>query len=97
MARFPNLPYDAILEMPAAATATGLRPVHLDDYPDTLAAIITKKVSSARLTVEAALQGSRDLFVEALLADGAVTDRKVACEMRDALLEAHKEYLPNFF
>jgi len=93
----PNLPEDAILELPAVATATGLRPMQIHDFPDTLAAIITRKLTAIRLTVEAALAGDRKLFVEALLADGAVTDPEVARKMADELLEAHRQYLPNFF
>ncbi len=93
----PNLPADAVLELPAVATATGLRPVQMLDFPDPLAAIITRKLSAARLTVEAALAGDRKLFVEALLADGAVTDPEVARAMGEELLEAHRRYLPNFF
>ena len=92
-----NLPHDAILELPAAATATGLRPLQMLDFPDPLAAIITRKLTATLLTVEAALAGDRGLFVEALLADGAVTDPEVAREMAEELLEAHRQYLPNFF
>jgi len=93
----PNLPYEAILELPAAATATGLRPLQIRDFPDSLAAIITRKLSAALLTMEAALAGDRGLFVEALLADGAVTDPEVARKMGKELLEAHRQYLPSFF
>jgi len=93
----PNLPYEAILELPAAATATGLRPLQIRDFPDSLAAIITRKLSAALLTMEAALAGDRGLFVEALLADGAVTDPEVARKMGEELLEAHRQYLPSFF
>jgi alpha-galactosidase len=93
----PNLPQGAILEVPAVATATGLRPVQILDFPDTLAAVIARKVASIRLTVSAALAGSRALFVEALLADGAVADRGTAEALADDLLEAHRAYLPNFF
>jgi alpha-galactosidase len=92
-----NLPDDAILELPAVATATGLRPLQILDFPDPLAAIITRKLAATLLTVEAALAGDRRLFVEALLADGAVTDPEVAREMAEELLEAHRQYLPNFF
>jgi alpha-galactosidase len=46
--------------------------------------------------VEAALTGDRRLFVEALLADGAVSDPQVAARMADELLDAHQAYLPNF-
>ena len=48
------------------------------------------------LTVDAALSGDRRLFVEALLADGSVTDPEVASRMADEALEAHRQYLPNF-
>jgi len=93
----PNLPAEAILELPAAATATGLRPLQILDFPDPLAAIITRKLTATLLTVEAALAGDRGLFIEALLADGAVTDPEVAHKMADDLLEAHRQDLPNFF
>ncbi|MBN1218944.1 MAG: hypothetical protein JXM69_08450 [Anaerolineae bacterium] len=93
----PNLPADAVLELPAAATATGLRPLQILDFPDPLAAIINRKLAATRLTVEAALSGDRKLLVEALLADGAVTDPEVARKMGEELLEAHRQYLPNFF
>ena len=93
----PNLPADAVLEMPAAATATGLRPLQILDFPDPLAAIVSRRLASTRLTVEAALTGDRKLFVEALLMDGAVTDRGTAERMGEELLNAHRQYLPQFF
>jgi alpha-galactosidase len=93
----PNLPDDAILELPAAATATGFRPLQILDFPDPLAAIINRKLTATRLTVEAALTGDRKLLVEALLADGAVTDPEVARQMMEDLLAAHRQHLPNFF
>ena len=93
----PNLPAEAVLELPAAATATGLRPLQILDFPDPVAAIITRKLTATQLTVEAALTGDRRLFVEALLADGSVTDPEVADKMANELLEAHRQYLPNFF
>jgi len=93
----PNLPAEAILELPAVATANGLRPLQIFDFPDRLAAIITRKLTTTSLTVEAALTGDRELFVEALLADGAVTNPETARNMAAELLEAHRQYLPNFF
>ena len=93
----PNLPSDAVLEMPAAATATGLRPLQMLDFPETLAAIVTRRLASVRLTVAAALTGDRKLFVEAMLMDGAVTDRVVAERLGEELLTAQKQYLPQFF
>jgi alpha-galactosidase len=93
----PNLPAEAILEVPAAATATGLRPLLIPDFSDPLAAIINRKLTASTLTVQAALHGDRRLFVEALLADGAVIDSGIAGKLADELLQAHRAYLPNFF
>ena len=70
----PSLPDDAILECPAVATATGLHALRIPEVSPALSAILSRKLSATTLTVEAALTGNRDLFVEALLLDGAVTD-----------------------
>jgi len=91
-----NLPADAILELPCAATALGLRPLQLGDLPDLLAGILSRKLAATRLTVAAALAGDRRLFVEALLADGAITDPGSAERLADALLAAHREHLPQY-
>ena len=93
----PALPPEAVLELPAVATAGGLRPIQLPDFPAPLAAIISRRAAATSLTVEAALAGDRRLLVEALLADGAVSDPTVAGKLGDDLLEAHREHLPNFY
>ena len=51
------------------------------------------------LTVQAALEGSRDLFVQALLLDpsSAGADFSEIGQMADDLLLANEEYLPRFF
>ena len=46
--------------------------------------------------VEAALEGSREKFVQALLIDGAVQSVEVAWQLADDLLAAQREYLPQF-
>ena len=93
----PALPDDAILELPAVATATGLRPLQLPDFPDALAGIIARKLAPVGVTVEAALGADRALFAEALLLDGAVTDRAVARSLTEDLLRAQRRYVPRFF
>ena len=93
----PSLPDDAILEIPAVATPVGLLPIQTPDFSDELAGVISRRLASTRLTVEAALTGDRRLFVEALLLDGAITDRGVAASMMEDLLAAHRANLPNFF
>jgi len=92
----PNLPNEAVLELTTVATSRGLRAIQIPDFPDTLAAPLIRKIAAASLTVDAALTGSRKLFVEALLADGSVNDPSTAEKLADELLMAHKQYLPQF-
>lgn len=91
-----NLPQDAVIEMSCVATGRGLTPVRAIGYSEALAATQARKIAGIEVTVEAALRGSRKLFVEALLMDGSVSDRGVAERMADQLLEAHRQYLPQF-
>jgi alpha-galactosidase len=46
--------------------------------------------------VEAALAGSREKFIQALVLDGAVDSIAMAAELADELLAAHAQYLPRF-
>ncbi len=92
----PNLPDDAILELTSVATGRGIRAMSVPDFPDLLAAPLIRKIAAHRLTVEAALRGSRSLFVEALLMDGCVSDPDTARRLADELLQAQKAYLPQF-
>lgn len=92
----PNLPHNAILELPGTATSRGFSQLHSGPMPDVLAAILLRKITSIEITVEAALQGSRELFVEALIADGAITDVDTARKLSGELIEAHREHLPQF-
>ncbi len=92
----PNLPEYSILEMPAVASAKGIIPIQLRDFPDTLAAIVLKHAAISEIVVEAALKGSRKLFAEAILMGGYTHDRNDVAKMVDELLESHKDYLPQF-
>jgi alpha-galactosidase/6-phospho-beta-glucosidase family protein len=71
--------------------------VQIRDLSEELAAVINRRLASTRLTVSAALTGDRERWVEALLLDGAVSDRDAARALVSELAEAHKPYLPNFF
>lgn len=93
----PNLPADAVLELPAVATSSGLRPIQILDFPDPLAAILTRKLTATRVTVDAAMSGNRHLLSEALLLDGAVTNLDTAQTLGEELIEAQKDHLPNFY
>lgn len=92
----PNLPKDAVLEIPAAATGTGFSPIILNNFPDFIAGVVTKNLANIEVTVEAALKGDRKLFAEAILMGGYISDRNEVNKMVDELITAHKRYLPQF-
>jgi len=92
----PNLPSQALLEMPAIASARGFYPLRISDFPDGLAALLMKHIGILELTVQAAIKGNKQLFVEAVLAGGYMSNKEQVVEMVDELIQAHKQYLPQF-
>ena len=92
----PGLPGDAAVEIPGVATARGIRPVSVPDLGSPLTAILNQRLTSVYLAVEAAMTGDRDLVVEAILADGSVTDPDAAAKLTDALIAAQLQHLPMF-
>lgn len=92
----PYLPKDAVIECNAAATGAGFVPLLADDLPAALVEKLRAKTHAVELTVEAAVNGDREVMLEAMLADGGVTDLATARRLRDDLLAAHREHLPQF-
>jgi alpha-galactosidase len=92
----PAMPRGAVLEIPGIATARGLRAMTVPDLPTPIAAVLTARLAAVDLVIEAALSGRRELVIETLLADGAVTDPAQAGRLTDRYLEAQARYLPNF-
>ena len=92
----PNLPADAVLEMPAVAGGAGFMGLSSPPLHPALTAKLLAKIAAIEVTVEAALTGSFDLFVEALLTDGAVSDPDKAAALARNLIDAHKMHLPQF-
>jgi len=83
-----------VLELPGVAMAAGLRAVQVLGLPYPIVAILQRKLAATRLTVQAALTGRRDLVVEAMLADGSVTDPDVARRLAGDLLDAQRGHIP---
>ena len=92
----PDMPHDAVLELPASAGGSGFSALQSPALPPALAAKVLSKIAAVEVTVQAALQGSFDLFVEALLTDGSVSDPDKAVALARDLIEAHKAHLPQF-
>ena len=91
-----NLPPDAVVEGPAVADATGLHAVDVGALPSGTAATLASRIAVIETVVDAALKGDRDLFVQALVADGSCPSLAVARALADDLLAAQAQYLPQF-
>jgi len=92
----PYLPKDAVLEGNACAMAGGFAALQADSLPAALVAKLTAKIQAIEITVDAAIAGSRDMMVEALLADGTVGQPDAAARLADELIAGHREHLPQF-
>lgn len=92
----PNLPPEAVVEGPAITDAGGLRPILLPKFDAALAGTLATRFEWVETIVDAALEGSREKFIQALLLDGALNSTETAVHMADDLLHAQAEYLPQF-
>jgi alpha-galactosidase len=91
-----NLPADVVVEIPAVVDAAGIHPFALGDLPHTVLPMIALKVASLDLIIEAAMEGSREKAIQAMLLDPYATDFEKTIQMVNALIDAQLEYLPYF-
>jgi len=91
-----GIPRDFVLEMPVMATKAGCIPIGLPPMPTAVLAWTTEALYGVELTVEAAIEGDRNLVPQALLYDRCVPDLKAAQALADDLIAAHREHLPRF-
>ena len=64
--------------------------------PAAVAGTLAQRCAWVETVVEAALEGSREKFIQALALDGAVTNLATAAKLADDLLAAHAQFLPQF-
>jgi alpha-galactosidase len=89
----PNLPYDAAVEVPVMADATGIHPISLGPLPDAVAKLLVPAVQVHELAVEAAVRGSKEIALQALLIDPVVNSADAAVKLLDELWELNKPYI----
>jgi alpha-galactosidase len=92
----PNLPPEAVLEAPTMATAAGMKPIAQPPLPSGVAGTLASRLGWVEAVTEAALEGSREKFIQALVVDGWVKSIGMAQELADELLTVHAERLPRF-
>jgi alpha-galactosidase len=92
----PNLPPEAVVEVPLTFGSYGWRATQAGELPPSVLPWLSRRVAAYELTVEAALTGSRQTALQALLADGWVRDTATAGRLLDELLSAQARFLPQF-
>jgi 6-phospho-beta-glucosidase len=91
-----NLPDDAILEMSATVDRQGAHPFAAGPLPDSVLGLQWSLLLSQQLAVTAALSGSRDDLLQAILAHPLVHSVDAAEACMDELLSLQSEWLPQF-
>ena len=95
----PDLPDGCAVEVPCLIDANGIHPTIVTDIPPQLTAIMRSNINVQELTVEALISQDRQYVYHAAMMDphtGAELDLEQIWLMVDDLLEAHKDWLPEF-
>ena len=93
----PDLPDDAVVEIPARIDRQGAHPAPLGPLAPELAGLVQQVKAYERLAVKAAIDGDRAAALKALLANPLVPGYRAADGLLHALLEANRSHLPRFF
>ncbi|GGE52483.1 6-phospho-beta-glucosidase [Pullulanibacillus camelliae] len=91
------LPNDATIETACLLNKSGIKPLQIDDIPDTVRGLISSVKNYESLTVEAAVSENRDRALLALLAHPFIGDYDLAQPLLNELLEANKAWLGSGF
>jgi alpha-galactosidase len=98
-AAIPNLPADAVVEVAAHVSATGIRVLPVGPLPDAYAAHLRGFVALQQMVVSAALSGDRQAVLHAFLLDPVTRSRLDLDQtesLLDEMLQANAEHLPQF-
>lgn len=92
-----DLPMDSAVEVACRITANGPQPIATGALKLPISGYVQMMKTFERLVIEAAIKGDRDLAVTALNMNPLCPSDEIANTVIDELLEAHKDYLPQFF
>ena len=92
-----DLPLDSAVEIACRITSDGPQPIATGELKLPISGYVHMMKTFERMVIEAAVSGNRDLAVAALNLNPLCSSDEIANKVVDELLEAHKEYLPQFF
>jgi alpha-galactosidase/6-phospho-beta-glucosidase family protein len=91
-----NLPRGAVVETLAEITSAGAQPLTVGAIPPGVLSTLQPHVVNQEMIAVAALEGDRQLALQAMVNDPLVPSLEIARRMLDELIEAHSEFLPQF-
>lgn len=92
----PNLPTDAIVEVPGIISGAGIQGLGCPPLPDGIAELCRRELARSALVVEAAAKGDYDLSLQALLLDPMITDIDSARAILNDFMSEFAECLPQY-
>ncbi|MDH2443218.1 hypothetical protein QDR37_04575 [Amnibacterium sp. CER49] len=94
--KIPNLPPEAVVEVPAVVGAAGVTGLAVGELPPGIATLLTARAQQQELVVQAAVTGSRALAVQALMLDPLVPDGATARAILDDAVAADPSTMARF-
>ncbi len=92
----PCLPADCSIETNCVIDGRGAHPMTIGDVPLEIRGLLQAVKTYEELAVAAGVSGSKKLAFQALMAHPLVPSSTVAKGLLDAILDANKDYLPQF-
>ena len=95
-----NLPAEACVEVPCLVNGSGIHPCHVGPLPVQCAAMNMTNINVQLLTIEAARTRKKEHIYQAAMLDphtSSELDIATIKKMVDELIEAHGDYLPEYY
>lgn len=92
-----NIPPGVVVEVSGIIRDGACEGLPMGRLPDGVAAMVNGEIAIQKLAVRAAVEGSRDLALQALLIDPCVTGLRAAEAFLDEIIDVHRKYLPAFW
>jgi 6-phospho-beta-glucosidase len=92
-----SIPDDSAIEISCMITKDGPKPIAIGDLPVQVRGLVQQIKSFERVAAEAAVTGDYNLAVLALTINPLSPSDTISKQIVNEMLEAHKDYLPQFF
>ena len=88
----PNLPQEAMVEVPCLVNANGITPLHVGTIPTFYKGLLENQYAYECLTVDALLNGDKDAALKALVLNRTIVDTGKAKRILEDLIQANQDY-----